>query len=128
MCFKNSQHSMISVWCKYSQYCTTDYMDSINSWTNIPGTSFSCFLSCLRAALGASFITLCIQRTLHSCFWWLKGEIWRREKITQITDMILSLPFNILPCLQLGLSYTIYTAISHWSKNIVLKRSMLQVL
>lgn len=120
MCFKISQHNMTSVWCKYSQYRTTDYMESINFWTNTSGT-FSTIVFCFVIFLLFPFPAFCtywcfFYHSLHpkNCtllLFVIPRQIWRKEKITQITDMISSLPSDILPCSQLGFRYIIYTAI-----------------
>lgn len=113
-------------------------MDSINFWTNVSGT-FSTIVFSFVFFLLFPFLAWCgywcfIHHSLqqkNSALLLLvtPGEIWRKEKeIIQIPDTISSLPSHILPCSQLGLSYTICTAISHCCKNILLTRNMLQVL
>lgn len=112
-------------------------MNRMSFWINI-SSIFSTIVYSLVLFLLFPFLAWCsywcfISHSLHpkkSALLLLvtPGEIWGKKKIIKITDMISSLSSHILPCSQLGLSYTIYTAISHCSNNILLKRSMLQVL
>lgn len=124
MFFKNSQHSDLSMMQIFT-ILHHWHMDSTNFWTNI---------FCTFKTIVFSFILFLLFPFLAWCSYWCfichslhpknsallllatPGEIWKKKKIIQITDMISSLPSHILPCSQLGLSYIIYTAIYHCLK------------